>query len=162
MLYECRAEDTKTRGKGKDDGPVFYNKVQVFNRDVSVLVMALFAQWRYIEKRERQAGADARKAGGDGAAAAEAERARLYALSAAELDELLREDAATGGLRVLDALAATGLRSVRYAKEVPGVKKSCRTTSRPRPPRNVKRTRRQWLRIISRGGLRRRRRAHDQ
>ena len=66
MLYECRAEDTKTRGKGKDDGPVFYNKVQVFNRDVSVLVMALFAQWRYIEKRERQAGADARKAGGDG------------------------------------------------------------------------------------------------
>ncbi|CAH0367226.1 unnamed protein product [Pelagomonas calceolata] len=123
MLYECRAEDTKTRGKGKDDGPVFYNKVQVFNRDVSVLVMALFAQWRYIEKRERQAGADARKAGGDGAAAAEAERARLYALSAAELDELLREDAATGGLRVLDALAATGLRSVRYAKEVPGVKK---------------------------------------
>ena len=31
MLYECRAEDTKTRGKGKDDGPVFYNKVQVFN-----------------------------------------------------------------------------------------------------------------------------------
>ena len=123
MLYECRAEDTKTRGKGKDDGPVFYNKVQVFNRDVSVLVMALFAQWRYIEKRERQAGADARKAGGDGVPAAEAERARLYALSAAELDELLREDAATGGLRVLDALAATGLRSVRYAKEVPGVKK---------------------------------------
>ena len=123
MLYECRAEDTKTRGKGKDDGPVFYNKVQVFNRDVSVLVMALFAQWRYIEKRERQAGADARKSGGDGVQAAEAERARLYALSAAELDELLKEDAATGGLRVLDALAATGLRSVRYAKEVPGVKK---------------------------------------
>ena len=123
MLYECRAEDTKTRGKGKDDGPVFYNKVQVFNRDVSVLVMALFAQWRYIEKRERQAGADARKSGGDGVQAAEAERARLYALSAAELDELLKEDAATGGLRVLDALAATGLRSVRYAKEVPGVKR---------------------------------------
>lgn len=122
MLYECRTDDTRTRGKCQDDGPVFYNKVQVFNRDMSILMMSLFAQWRYIERSERTASSIAKKAGGDGKAAAEKERARLYALSATELDELLRADAVEGGLRVLDALAATGLRSVRYAKEVPGVK----------------------------------------
>ena len=97
-------------------------QVQVFNRDISVLMLGLFAQWRYVEKAEVKARKEANRAGGDGKAAAAAERKRLYALSAAELDELVKADAATGGIRVLDALAATALRSVRYAKEVPGCK----------------------------------------
>lgn len=33
------------------------------------------------------------------------------------------ESASTDGIQILDALAATGLRSIRYAKEIPGVKK---------------------------------------
>ena len=122
MNYELRGADTRNRGTADHDGPVFYNKVQVFNRDLSVLMISLFAQWRHIERAERKAKRDAGKAG-DGAAAAAAERERLYALSAADLDALLRAEAQTDGIRVLDALAATGLRSIRYAKEVPGVRK---------------------------------------
>ena len=119
MLYEERGADTKSRGTDASDGPVFYNKVQVFNRDLSVVVLGLFAQWRYVERTERAARKAAAKAGGDGAAAAAAERKRLYALSAAELDALV--EASPDRMRILDALAATGLRSIRYAKEVRGV-----------------------------------------
>ena len=120
MRYETRAEDTNTKGKKEDDGPVFYNKVQVFNRDLSVVMLSLFAQWRFVERsvyasRKGKKGAEAEAAGA-------AEKARLYALSAAELDGLLEAEEGGAGIRVLDALAATGLRSIRYAKEVPGVK----------------------------------------
>ena len=123
MNYELRGADTRTRGTGETDGPVFYNKVQVFNRDLSVLMISLFAQWRYVERAERRARRAAATSGLDGAAAGAAERERLYALSASELDALLKAEAASDGIRVLDALAATGLRSIRYAKEIPGVRK---------------------------------------
>jgi tRNA (guanine26-N2/guanine27-N2)-dimethyltransferase len=55
-------------------GQVFYNPVQVVNRDLSVLVL----RWLHRQRPERP-------------------------------------------LRVLEALSATGLRAIRYAKEVPGV-----------------------------------------
>ncbi|KAH8048145.1 N(2),N(2)-dimethylguanosine tRNA methyltransferase [Aureococcus anophagefferens] len=134
MNYELRGADTRNRGTADHDGPVFYNKVQVFNRDLSVLMISLFAQWRHIERAERKAKRDAGKAG-DGGAAAAAERERLYALSAADLDALLRAEAQTDGIRVLDALAATGLRSIRYAKEVPASARSSPTTSTRTPRR---------------------------
>ncbi|KAK7241852.1 tRNA (guanine-N2-)-methyltransferase [Aureococcus anophagefferens] len=66
MNYELRGADTRNRGTADHDGPVFYNKVQVFNRDLSVLMISLFAQWRHIEREERKAKRDAGKAG-DGA-----------------------------------------------------------------------------------------------
>lgn len=84
-------------------------------------MIALYAQWRYIERAEARA-----RRGLRGQAAEEAvlaERTKLYSLTAAELDELLRVGANSDGLTILDALAATGLRSIRYAKEVPGVKR---------------------------------------
>ncbi|KAH8046499.1 N(2),N(2)-dimethylguanosine tRNA methyltransferase [Aureococcus anophagefferens] len=37
MNYELRGADTRNRGTADHDGPVFYNKVQVFNRDLSVV-----------------------------------------------------------------------------------------------------------------------------
>jgi len=122
--YECRSGDTAGKGTAANDGPVFYNKVQVFNRDLSVLVISLFAQWRYIEKEELKAKKAGNKTGeaGAGMIAAEAKRKELYGLSAIQLDARLRETASTDGIEILDALAATGLRSIRYAKEVPGVK----------------------------------------
>ena len=125
IAYELQSSDTRTKGVGADDGPVFYNKVQVFNRDLSIMMISLFAQWRYIEKAEAGARKRAMHAG-LGAVAAEAagkaEKSALYALTAAQLDariESERED----GIVILDALAATGLRSIRYAREIPGVKK---------------------------------------
>ena len=121
--YEGRAVDTRTKGQSAtEDGPVFYNKVQVFNRDLSVVMIALYAQWRYIERAE----ARARRSGAtpeEKAANAARERGALYALSAAELDARLEASRAEDGLTIMDALAATGLRSVRYAKEIPGVKR---------------------------------------
>jgi len=121
MEYEMRSGDTRTKGRGEDDGPVFYNKVQVFNRDLSCVVIALFAQWRYIERAESRARKGLRGAAADEAAAAE--RSRLYGLTAAELDELLRAEPSNQGVSILDALAATGLRAIRYAKEIPGVQR---------------------------------------
>lgn len=96
-------------------------QVQVFNRDLSCIVIALYAQWRYIERAEARARRGLRGQAAD--EAVRAERTKLYSLTAAELDELLRVGANSDGLTILDALAATGLRSIRYAKEVPGVKR---------------------------------------
>ena len=64
-------------------GAVFYNPVQEFNRDTSILVIN-------------------------------------------EFNELLREEREKKGkehegVRVFEALAATGLRSVRYIKEIPSI-----------------------------------------
>lgn len=58
---------------------VFYNKVQVMNRDISILALQTFSQQWNPRKPVRQ------------------------------------------GLRAIEALAATGLRSIRYAKECPGI-----------------------------------------
>ena len=64
---------------------MFYNPVQEFNRDISILVIN-------------------------------------------EFNELLKEEKAAknkehDGIQILEALAATGLRSVRYQKEIPSLKK---------------------------------------
>ncbi len=63
---------------------VFYNKVQVFNRDISIQTINLFAS---IREKEAQ-----------------------------------KKGVPFEGIKILDALAATGLRSVRYLKEISNVK----------------------------------------
>jgi tRNA (guanine26-N2/guanine27-N2)-dimethyltransferase len=87
---------------------VFYNKVQVLNRDLSCQVIRLFAEHLSRETEEKIS----------------KKQARAEALAAEKGDATVRPTrlAPFDGLRVLDALAATGLRSVRYLKEVPGVK----------------------------------------
>ena len=69
---------------------VFYNKVQVLNRDVSIQTIRLFAEQRIKEKNDKMAKNHPNHPKCD-------------------------------GITVLDALAATGLRSIRYLKEIPGV-----------------------------------------
>ncbi|KAF8567453.1 hypothetical protein P879_03986 [Paragonimus westermani] len=75
---------------------VFYNKVQQFNRDITVAVLQHFQlfhkrEWvKRVEKKRRQA-------------------ADSSALPAYE------------GLRILEALAATGIRAIRFALEVPNI-----------------------------------------
>jgi len=63
---------------------VFYNNVQEFNRDISILVIRMFSEMR-------------------------------------QQDNVKRSKSPRQGIRILEALAATGLRSVRYFKEIPGV-----------------------------------------
>ena len=69
-------------------GTVFYNPVQEFNRDISVLIIREFAKVRAEEIAERNKGRE---------------------------DDKVKE---VQGLKVLEALSATGLRSVRYMKEL--------------------------------------------
>ena len=95
---------------GGDEEAVFYNKVQVLNRDLSIQVIRLYSEMREREKQER------------------------YKSKVARYEELVRQQASgqlsaqtnvkppyepQRGIRILDALAATGLRSVRYLKEIP-------------------------------------------
>ncbi|XP_031628200.1 probable tRNA (guanine(26)-N(2))-dimethyltransferase [Contarinia nasturtii] len=71
---------------------VFYNPVQQFNRDLSLSVLSTF--WKICQNESEQRKSGKKVAGND----------------------------FSDGLRVLEALSATGLRSIRYAKEVPGIK----------------------------------------
>jgi tRNA (guanine26-N2/guanine27-N2)-dimethyltransferase len=80
---------------------VFYNKVQVLNRDLSIQTIKLFSE---IIAAERGAKYAAKKARYD---ANPADRAPFPPHE---------------GISVLDALAATGLRSIRYMKEIPNLR----------------------------------------
>ncbi|XP_058452414.1 tRNA (guanine(26)-N(2))-dimethyltransferase [Malaya genurostris] len=83
---------------------VFYNPVQEFNRDLSICVLSTFSRLYQKEKAtERQK----KTAEGD---------------SSVDKIELVAGQKCEYGLRILEALSATGLRSIRYANEVPGVK----------------------------------------
>lgn len=83
---------------------VFYNKVQVLNRDLSIQIIKLFSevigQERISRYEHKKAKYDANPAASDRPPFAPPE-----------------------GISVLDALAATGLRSVRYLKEIPKLRK---------------------------------------
>lgn len=70
--------------QNQDRGGVFYNPVQEFNRDTSILVIRQYAEQL---KKEREA-----------------------------------KNKEFQGISVLEALAATGLRSVRYMKEIEQIK----------------------------------------
>eukprot|EP00004_Rigifila_ramosa_P005664 TRINITY_DN16332_c0_g1_i1.p1 TRINITY_DN16332_c0_g1~~TRINITY_DN16332_c0_g1_i1.p1 ORF type:complete len:606 (-),score=127.05 TRINITY_DN16332_c0_g1_i1:14-1792(-) len=74
------------------EGQVFYNNVQEVNRDFSVAALRLFAEIWAQEKRE----ISSRRQGRD-------------------------QSEGQTGLRVLEALSATGLRAIRYIREVPGI-----------------------------------------
>ncbi|CAK0881808.1 unnamed protein product, partial [Prorocentrum cordatum] len=84
-VREGLAEVLAPGGRAAEEAPadVFYNPAQVFNRDLSVLVLAAFARRRAAGPSERRAGSAA----------------------------------PPRGLLVLDALSATGIRSIRYARE---------------------------------------------
>ncbi|XP_053676895.1 tRNA (guanine(26)-N(2))-dimethyltransferase [Anopheles nili] len=82
---------------------VFYNPVQEFNRDLSICVLTTFSrifQREKDEERQRKNSADTPANG-------------VQTLKAGIKHE--------NGMRILEALSATGLRSIRYAKEIPGV-----------------------------------------
>ncbi|CAD6228627.1 GSCOCG00006468001-RA-CDS [Cotesia congregata] len=84
---------------------VFYNPVQEFNRDLSIAVLSLFAKDKYEE--------NCKKAGDnkDGAEKTDGDTV-----------DIKPGDKTENGISVLEALSATGLRSIRYAKEVPYLK----------------------------------------
>ena len=72
-------------------GANFADLVQVINRDMSIAVLRYFVKQRQQEAEDGTASRRAKRKGGGGA---------------------------QGGIRVLEAMAASGLRAIRYAKEV--------------------------------------------
>jgi tRNA G26 N,N-dimethylase Trm1 len=90
---------------------VFYNKIQVLNRDLSIQVIKLFSE-KVAEERQLKYST---------------KLARFDALKkASETNDsskpLVPPTPPVEGIHILDALAASGLRSVRYLKEVTAAK----------------------------------------
>ncbi|XP_076275723.1 tRNA methyltransferase 1 isoform X2 [Rhynchophorus ferrugineus] len=88
---------TEGQAKIQTCGKVFYNPVQEFNRDLSICVISAYATKVRQENLlcNKEPNVEIYKAG------------QKY----------------EGGLNILEALSATGLRSIRYAKEIPGINK---------------------------------------
>ena len=111
---------------------VFYNPVQVQNRDLSVLMISLFAEERAVELAVQRKKVQLKKERAATAAAGEPteDKPPLKQLLEEYRQELLpkarqllqEQDVSNDGLNILDALAASGLRSIRYWKEIPGVR----------------------------------------
>mmetsp|Transcript_18145 Transcript_18145/g.26963 ORF Transcript_18145/g.26963 Transcript_18145/m.26963 type:complete len:568 (-) Transcript_18145:785-2488(-) len=92
--------------KVKDDNSqeVFYNPVQVQNRDLSILMISLFAERRAKRVAEKLLKKHQNKNKDDPSSAEKT------------VDDFLSK-VRLPGMRILDALAASGLRSIRYLKE---------------------------------------------
>ena len=92
---------------------VFYNKVQVLNRDLSIQMITAFAEVRKEEKMAQRKRNPAKY------------RREVHAKHGVAQDEVDLEKWSDrrDGIDVLEALSATGLRSVRYAKECVGIKR---------------------------------------
>ncbi|XP_032939698.1 tRNA (guanine(26)-N(2))-dimethyltransferase isoform X2 [Catharus ustulatus] len=87
---------------------VFYNPVQAFNRDLTCAVLTEFARLRLRPKGIR--------------VVLPGEEEPEEPPEGGEPPRTARPgERCEGGLRVLEALAASGLRSVRFAREVPGL-----------------------------------------
>ncbi|XP_008115675.1 tRNA (guanine(26)-N(2))-dimethyltransferase isoform X2 [Anolis carolinensis] len=122
-----------TEGKARIIFPcaneVFYNPVQEFNRDLTCAVITEFARLQLSSKGIRLA-----VPGEENSSKVVADLSKEEKddnLEQHPSDDQLQEEghkvAAVGqvcqdGLRVLEALAASGLRSIRFAKEVPGLR----------------------------------------
>lgn len=97
-----------------EQNKVFYNNVQVLNRDLSISVISEFARTRAREKLDKQARKEATAAGITDFTPTER--------TDEEIEQHLRENAAESGIKIFEALAASGLRSIRYFQQIPGVK----------------------------------------
>eukprot|EP01117_Protostelium_nocturnum_P007475 TRINITY_DN2671_c0_g1_i3.p1 TRINITY_DN2671_c0_g1~~TRINITY_DN2671_c0_g1_i3.p1 ORF type:complete len:432 (+),score=141.92 TRINITY_DN2671_c0_g1_i3:28-1323(+) len=79
---------------------VFYNPAQEVNRDLSIMCIKLFEELLLKERTEAQQSTKKKRR-----------------------DDQIEVRGPEAGITILEALSATGLRSIRYAKELKGVKK---------------------------------------
>lgn len=85
------------------EGAVFYNPAQVFNRDLSIACLRLISKYHHENecKKMKKNDPDA---------------------TCVSFDQLSAGVRQENGLKIAEALSATGLRSIRYALEIPGMK----------------------------------------
>lgn len=100
-----------------DTNEVFYNPIQEFNRDISI---AAIRTWDKVFQEERSARHAEKKARREANAAKRAQEG-LEPLPEKEYPEGV-DPSAPRGITILEALSASGLRSIRYAKEIPNVR----------------------------------------
>ncbi|XP_030564873.1 probable tRNA (guanine(26)-N(2))-dimethyltransferase [Drosophila novamexicana] len=92
-------------------GQVFYNPVQEFNRDLSIAVLNVYFQ-RLVKERAEKARKQLQRQQKQQQPEETPPPTPSYTAGTQYAD----------GLRILEALAATGLRSIRYAQEIAGVR----------------------------------------
>ncbi|TDG49477.1 hypothetical protein AWZ03_004160 [Drosophila navojoa] len=95
-------------------GNVFYNPVQEFNRDLSIAVLNVYFQRLVKERAEKAKKQQLRKQKQQVDDNGQQETTVTPSYTAGTKYE--------DGMRILEALAATGLRSIRYAQEIAGVR----------------------------------------
>jgi len=121
--------------EGEGQQEVFYNKVQVFNRDLSIVCIQTFIDTRsdehadraqaQKEKEKRRAAVKAQMAATEAAAASSgtaASAAPAESAAAAATESASADADSFPGIQILEALSATGLRSIRYFRELSGVR----------------------------------------
>lgn len=140
---EKTARPEKPRGSGTEQqASVFYNPIQQFNRDLSVIAINVFANHALALKKATAARAQRRAKGrkgkkrkreddGDGDGDVDSARSKPTTTEAEQnggevaVENPEKEqgpakpEAPPLKFQILDALSATGLRALRYAKEVP-------------------------------------------
>jgi tRNA (guanine26-N2/guanine27-N2)-dimethyltransferase len=125
--FQCITEGSvEMRYPADQESTVFYNPVQVQNRDLSILMITLLAEERAVrqavvrkKKELKQAGVENWK---EDLAVYQAHLDPATVLQEQEQQAAPENEAGSDGLSILDALAASGLRSLRYWKEIPGVR----------------------------------------
>ncbi|KAL4086787.1 hypothetical protein PRIC1_013847 [Phytophthora ramorum] len=115
-----------------EQNQVFYNPVQVLNRDLSIAIISEFARTRAREQLIKQARKEA-TAKGEGASF----QPQIY--SDEDIDKHLADTAEDNGIRIFEALSASGLRSIRYFQQIPGVKSILVNDMDPAAVENIKR-----------------------
>lgn len=113
-----------TEGKATIFQPtsVFYNPVQEFNRDLTIAVISEFAKdhvKEVIAKRESKTAAVEKKVLDEKKEAGEEDNG----VSVTTEEELKEGKQHPDGVKILEGLAASGLRSMRFGLEIPGVNK---------------------------------------
>ncbi len=83
------------------EGTVFYNPAQVFNRDLSIACLRLISKYHHENECKRIQKNDP----------------NAICIPFEQLSPGVRQE---NGLKIAEALSATGLRSIRYAREIPG------------------------------------------
>lgn len=125
ILRPSLGETGKRDGKANEPATVFYNPIQQFNRDLSVLAVRVYAEHllavrrEKLERKRRHEKPKGKKRkreddAGDQQKTEESDKNEEKAEQAARA----WEEHKAQSFRILDALSASGLRALRYSKEV--------------------------------------------
>lgn len=113
--------------KAKDGGEeqqVFYNPIQQYNRDLSTLAIKAYGEWA-LERRAQTYGSKSAAKQGKKRKRGEEHASPETGHQAADKDGEAEQPQATMApkptFKILDALSASGLRALRYARELPFV-----------------------------------------